>query len=106
MYGLLITFNTEIQLEDLEAPFTDYANALCNVAGLISKAWINDGSTVGGFHLFESKVAADAYTSSDLARGLIDTEGFDNFEVRGFEVLGALNAITGIDQSAQALANA
>jgi len=106
MYALLITFNTDVELADLEAPFVEYANALRNVTGLISKTWINDGTTVGGFHLFESKNAADAYASSDLASGLIDTEGFDNFEVRGFEVLGALSAITGIDQSAHALANA
>lgn len=98
MYGLLITFETDIPLDDLAAPFTDYAAELNAMPGLLNKAWLHDGRTLGGFHLFESKAAADGYLGSDLAQGLMTTEGLDNFEARGFDILGDLSALTGVGQ--------
>ena len=100
MYGLLITFRTAIDLDQLEEPFTDYAHALRDMPGLISKAWLHDGDTVGGFHLFSDKTSAEAYVASELATGLRATDGFDDFEVRGFEVLDDLSASTGIRDTA------
>lgn len=96
MYALMITFHTSIPAEQLAAPFEDYAGALRRQPGLLSKAWIRDGNTLGGFHLFESQEAADAYVTSDLAAGLRSTAGFDDFDVRGFDVLDDLSAMTGI----------
>lgn len=96
MYGLLITFETDAALADLEAPFTEYAEALNAMPGLLNKAWLHDGRTLGGFHLFASKADADGYLGSQLAQGLMATEGFDNFEARGFEVLDGLSAMTGV----------
>ena len=96
MYGLLITFETTTPLADLEAPFTEFAHALTEVPGLLTKTWIHDGDTLGGFHLFETQEHADTYMGSDLAAGLKATDGFDNFAVRGFDVLTDLSALTGI----------
>lgn len=96
MYGLLITFESEAALADLSEPFTDYANALNAMPGLLNKAWLHDGRTLGGFHLFATKADADGYLASDLAKGLMATDGFDNFEARGFDVLKDLSALTGI----------
>ncbi len=96
MYGLMITFTTAATLDDLEAPFTEYAHALTGMPGLISKAWLHDGATVGGFHLFVDQAAAEGYLASDLAAGLRATDGFDDFEVRGFDILDGLSAITGV----------
>ena len=62
----------------------------------MSKAWLHDDDTVGGFHLFEDEPSARAYLASDLAAGLRANEGFDDFEVRGFDVLDELSAVTGI----------
>lgn len=98
MYGLLITFETTVPLADLEAPFTAYATALNAMPGLLNKAWLHDGDTLGGFHLFATKEDADGYMASELAQGLMATDGFDNFEARGFDVLGDLSAMTGIGQ--------
>ena len=103
MYGLLITFEADAPLEDLAAPFVDYAEALNQMPGLLKKAWLHDGRTLGGFHLFASKADADGYMASPLAQGLMATDGFDNFEANGFEVLEELSAMTGIG-SLQALA--
>jgi hypothetical protein len=96
MYALMITFRTSIPAEQLATPFEEYASALRRQPGLISKAWIRDGDTFGGFHLFESEDAANGYVRSDLAAGLRTTEGFDDFDVRGFEVLDDLSATTGV----------
>jgi hypothetical protein len=96
MYGLLITFRTTISLDQLEEPFTEYAHALRATPGLVSKAWLHDGDTVGGFHVFSDQAAADAYTTSELATGLRSTSGFDDFEVRGFDILDGLSELTGV----------
>jgi hypothetical protein len=96
MYALMITFRTSIPADELIGPFQEYADSLRHQPGLISKAWIRDGDTLGGFHLFEDKGTADGYVQSDLATGLRSTEGFDDFEVRGFEVLDELSSATGV----------
>lgn len=96
MHALLITFYATDPIDRLEAPFMEYAHALRKMPGLLSKAWIRDGDNIGGFHLFADRAAADAYLASELAGGLRATEGFDDFEVRRFEVLEELSALTGV----------
>jgi hypothetical protein len=96
MYALMITFHSSIPTADLVEPFTQYAEALRERPGLISKVWIQNGETLGGFHVFESKETADAYLASEMAAGLQATEGFDDFDVRGFDVLEELSAMTGV----------
>ena len=95
MHGVLITFESTAGMEDLKGPFTDYANALYGMAGLVCKTWIRDGSTLGGFHIFTSRTAADSYLGSDLAAGLIANEAFTEFQIRHFDVLGEFSSITG-----------
>ncbi len=96
MHGLLITFDCGASLDDLSGPFTDYATALQSQPGLVSKAWISTDDGYGGFHVFTVRAAADGYLGSDLAAGLMATDGFDNFQVQHFDVLDELSAITGI----------
>lgn len=96
MYGLLITFRTSIPLDQLEGPFTEYAQELRGIPGLVSKVWIHDGDVIGGFHVFTDRSTAESYLSSDLAASLRATEGFDDFEVRGFDVLDELSGMTGV----------
>ena len=98
MYGLLITFESDTPVADLAEPFGEYAKALNALPGLLNKAWLHDGNTLGGFHLFASKADADNYLASDLAQGLMATDGFHSFEARGFEILADLSAQTGIGQ--------
>ena len=99
MHALLITFQSSIPTPQLAETFERYAKELRKQPGLITKVWIHDGDTIGGFHLFESKSAADAYQSSALAGGLRATDGFDDFDVRNFDVLEDLSAITGISDT-------
>ena len=98
MYALLITFRSTIALDDLAEPFADYATALREVPGLITKAWISDGDVLGGFHVFQSEATAGTYLASKMATDLRATDGFDDFEVRGFDLLDELSAITGLSE--------
>jgi hypothetical protein len=95
MHAVLITFESAAEMDDLKGPFTDYANALHGIGGLVCKTWIRDESTLGGFHIFTSREAADAYLGGDLAAGLIANEAFSEFQIRHFDVLDEFSAITG-----------
>ena len=96
MHGVLITFTCAASLDDVSQPFTDYATALRSQPGLISKAWISTDDGYGGFHVFADRASADGYLGSDLAAGLMATDGFDDFRVTHFDVLDELSAMTGI----------
>jgi hypothetical protein len=82
-------------LDELAGPFTAYAHGLCSMNGLVSKTWIHDGRTLGGFHVFTSRAAADAYLGSDMAAGLTANPAFSDFTIRHYEILDELSAITG-----------
>ena len=102
MHAVLITFRSGASREDLVAPFTDYANTLCNVDGLVAKTWIADGEVLGGFHIFTSREAADGYLGSEMVAGLTSNSAFHGFEIRHFEVLDELSRITGSPEVALA----
>ena len=104
MHAVLITFRSEASREDLTGPFTDYANALTGVDGLVSKTWIADGEVVGGFHIFESRQAADVYLGSEMVAGLTSNPAFSGFEISHYEVLEELSRITGSPSGALATA--
>ncbi len=95
MHAVLITFTSSAPLSDLHAPFSEYAEALTGVPGLIMKTWIHDGSTVGGFHLFESRAAADRYLGGDLCATVLNNPSFGAFEVRHFDVIDDFSALDG-----------
>ena len=102
MHAVLITFRSEAQQEDLVEPFTEYAKALCDVRGLVAKTWIADGATLGGFHTFTSREAADVYLGSEMVAGLTSNPAFSGFEIRHYSVLDDLSKITGSPQAALA----
>jgi hypothetical protein len=95
MHAVLITFTSSASIDQLDQPFRDYAEALCDVSGLIAKTWIKDGETLGGFHVFTSRAAADAYLGSEMVAGLTSNPAFQDFEVDHYDVLEELSAITG-----------
>lgn len=95
MHAVLITFRTEAALEDLAGPFTEYAKALKDVDGLVSKTWIADGDTVGGFHIFTTRQASETYLGSEMVAGLTSNPAFSGFEIKHYDVLDDLSRITG-----------
>jgi hypothetical protein len=102
MHAVLITFTSSANLDDLKAPFTDYANALKGVEGLVSKTWIREGSTLGGFHIFATRQNAENYLNSEMVAGLTSNPAFSDFQIRHFDVLEELSAVTGSPQAALA----
>lgn len=56
--------------------------------------WLHLDDTFGGFHLVVDLESADAYVTSELATGRRRTSDFDDFEVRSFDVLDDLSAVT------------
>ena len=102
MHAMLITFTSEANLADLKEPFADYASGLRSVDGLVYKTWIRDGKTLGGFHVFTSRNAAERYLASDMVAGLTGTPAFSDFEIRHWVVLEELSAMTRTPQLASA----
>ena len=102
MHAVLITFESSAGLDDLKGPFTEYANALQGVSGFVAKTWIRDDSMLGGFHIFASVEDAESYLSSEMVAGLTGNEAFSDFQIRHFEVLDELSAITGSPQGDRA----
>lgn len=99
MHSVLITFSSSATLDDLKGPFADYANALRGVNGLVAKTWIRDGSTLGGFYIFASRQAAENYLSSQMVADLTSNPAFSDFQIRHFDVLEELSAMTGSPQT-------
>ncbi|GBD85308.1 hypothetical protein BMS3Abin02_01712 [bacterium BMS3Abin02] len=87
MHAVLITFQSSVGLDQLDEPFAAYARGLRDVPGLVSKTWIRDQATFGGFHLFVGRAEADSYLSSQMVADLTANRAFSDFEIRHFEVL-------------------
>lgn len=96
MHGILITFESDVPLDQLGEPFSQFADGLLTMNGFVSKAWLNDGTTVGGFYVFEDEGSAQSYLQSDMVAELQATPGFHDFAVRQFAVIDDLSARTGV----------
>jgi quinol monooxygenase YgiN len=95
MHAVMVTFTSAASVDDLAEPFADFARALLKAPGVIAKTWIADGATVGGFYIFTDQASAERYFQSELWRGAAENPAFSDFEIRHFEVLDDLSAITG-----------
>ena len=102
MHAVLITFQSTVELDSLAGPFTDYAHALTTVPGLVTKTWLQDGATLGGFHLFTGRAAAETYLNGTMAAGITANPAFGEFRIQHFSVLEELSRITGTWQLAGA----
>ncbi len=100
MHAVLITFQSSASLDDLAAPSTEYARALQAVPGFVSKTWLGDGETLGGFHLFTDRHAAEAYLESEMVAGLTANAAFSGFAIRHCAAREELTGMTGSPQLA------
>jgi hypothetical protein len=64
------------------------APILANVKGLISKVWLSDEekNTYGGFYLWESKEAMEAFMHSDLVKAVVSRPFVKNVSSIDFTV--------------------
>jgi hypothetical protein len=95
MHAVLITFQSTAELESLIGPFTDYAHDLVTVPGLLTKTWLRDGATLGGFHLFTGRAAAESYLNGTKVAGITANPAFGEFRIQHYTVLDELSRITG-----------
>lgn len=94
MHALLITFTSSASEQELQTVASEFAEVVRDVPGLLSKAWLADGSTSGGFYLFADRAAADAYANGQLVEKLRAYPAFSDFTFRNFEVDPELSART------------
>ena len=94
MHAVLITFRSAAALDDLRQPFLEGAEAIRDVPGLISKTWLHDGATFGGFHLFTDADAAQAYLEGEIISATKAVPAFSEFKVEQFTVAEEFSAIT------------
>jgi Putative mono-oxygenase ydhR len=97
MHALLISFTSAAPLDQLADPFTEYAHALRDVPGLISKTWIFDGTTVGGFYTFTTAADIDAYLAGALWTSVATNPAFSGFRFERFGIVDELTALTSPD---------
>ncbi len=101
MHALLISFTSGAPLDQLAEPFAEYAHALGDVPGLVSKTWIFDGATVGGFYTFKTAADIDAYLTGTLWTSVATNPAFSDFRFERFGVVDELTALTSTDALAR-----
>jgi hypothetical protein len=94
MHALLISFTSAAPLDQLAGPFTEYAHALGDVPGLVSKTWIFDGTTVGGFYTFTDAADIDGYLAGALWTSVATNSSFSDFRFERFGIVDQLTALT------------
>ena len=99
MHAVLVTFRSSVQAEELVEPFTQYAEQMRSVPGLVEKTWIRDEEILGGFHVFLSRADADRYLGGDMVAGLTSNEAFSDFTITRYDVLDGLSELTGTPMS-------
>jgi hypothetical protein len=87
MHALVITFTSATPPERLAEPLAAYARALGGVPGHAATTWLRDGATLGAFHRFASRRAAEAYLAGELVAGLTANPAFTRFRVAHYAVL-------------------
>lgn len=104
MYALHVTFTSAVSSEDLHDGQVTFAEHLVTVPGFVSKTWLYDGDTQGGFYVFDSGEAAQAYVNGPLFALLRGNPAFTALTVRGYQVQTELGARTGAGRATSASA--
>jgi hypothetical protein len=96
MHALLVTFRSAVALDDLTEGYTAFAEALRSGAapGFVSKTWLADGSTFGGFYGFEDRAAADRYIEEMLTPAVIDDPNCSDIRIERFDIIESFSAMT------------
>lgn len=92
--AVLITFKSSATPEQLASIAGPASREIARVPGLLSKTWIGGEGMSGGFYVFESPAAAEAYLSGPIVGQLRGCPFFSDFEVRRFDVEPELSRVT------------
>jgi len=98
MIAQVITYQLQdiSQAEYLKLMVEPDAPILAGVKGLISKVWLSNEAknTFGGFYLWESKEAMDAFMHSDLVKAVVSRPFVKNVSSVDYTVNEAASKIT------------
>jgi hypothetical protein len=96
MHAVFITFESKANADELQEPFTEYANALRDgrIPGFVSKTWLASESMIAGFHVFESRAAAERYLEEVFDPIVRSNQAFSDIQIKHFEVNEMLSAVT------------
>ena len=94
MHAVIITFRSSAPPDALIESMMESTDAIRAVDGFVSKVWLRDGDTFGGSYLFDSETSATAYLESPFVAGLRENEAFDDIDIRTFDVIEDLTAVT------------
>ena len=95
MHAVLITFSTTATDNELAAPMAQFAEQIRDIPGFLSKTWLHDAATRGGFYLFTDDAAARAYVHGPVVASIHANPAFTGVQVRTFGVHADLSARTG-----------
>ncbi len=96
MHAVLITFRSAVSAEEMAEGNRQFAEALRNGAapGFVSKTWLSDGATIGGFYLFEDRRVADLYLNGMFAEAVGKDPAFSDIRIERYEVDETFSAMT------------
>ncbi len=96
MHAVFITFRSAVQFEELEEGYTAFAEALRSGAspGFVSKTWLMDGPTFGGFYGFEDRAAADRYLDEMFAPAVMNDPNCSDVRIERFDIIESFSAMT------------
>lgn len=98
MQAVLVTYENDASAVQVKSSpdAVGFSKALKKVPGLISKTWINDGKTFGGFYVFTDKTSAEAYIQDDMFQNAVVKDPSNrNVQIRYWAIFSELTAISG-----------
>lgn len=101
MHAVFMTFEFSGSSGELTKAFSGFADTLNEASGLVTNTWMRDGSTIGGFHVFRTSQAAEAFLKSGRVRALAANSRVSDFYVRLFSTL--TNTGASLAESAMAM---
>ena len=96
MHAVFITFRSTVRLADLEDDYRQLAAALRDGAapGFISKTWLSDEPTIGGFYRFHDRQAADCFLEEIFAPTMSSDPTVSDIRIERYDIHEELSAIT------------
>ena len=98
MHVQIVNFNLKDMTDaQFRAMANEVAPAFASVPGLLSKIWLADASknTYGGVYLWQDAGAMQAFTTTDLFKGVAGNPSFANLTSRDFEMLSGPTSASG-----------
>jgi hypothetical protein len=94
----ILQINLEFNLStpELKEVCADLAEAIASFPGLVWKIWMinEDQGETGGIYCFESQEALSAYLNSSIVAKVKAYPAFEEIQIKQFETLAQLTAIT------------